>query len=121
MNFSFAEYRTVVSIVKTQNKPRWSATRLEQWKCPPGRSKEWDRSNQNLSPRLANFQYSTNFQLPYLLVGVFFLQANTHLAFLNPDENNQNMSNVLEFQNDFTHFEIQAHWTYFGYFHLDLD
>jgi len=40
INFSFAEYRTVVSIVKTQNKPRWSATRQEQWKRPSGRSKE---------------------------------------------------------------------------------
>jgi len=40
MNFSFAEYRRVESIVKTQNKPRWSATRLEQWKRPSGRGKK---------------------------------------------------------------------------------
>jgi len=85
MDFSFAEYRMFVSIVKTQNKPKCSATPLEQWKRPTGRMKERDHSNQNLSPCLANFQYSTKFQLSNLLVGVlhlFCLQANTHLAFL---------------------------------------
>ena len=38
MNFPFAEYLTVVSLVRTESKSKWSATQLEQWKRPSGKS-----------------------------------------------------------------------------------
>jgi hypothetical protein len=73
MNFSFAEYRTVVSIVKTQNKLRWSATRLNNGNVHQVEARNETPSNQNFSPCLANFQYTTKFHLPDLLVGVTYL------------------------------------------------
>jgi hypothetical protein len=79
MNFSFVENRTIVSIVKTQNKPRCSATNLEQWKHPSGTDKEWNRSNQNLSLCLATCQYSANISATWLLVGVLYFLSKSFL------------------------------------------